>query len=67
VKKEKNNKEYKKKKPKKLNEKDIQKKNIQKRIPIEFYSTFKEYEDHLLYLKVENLSIFIICAVISYR
>ena len=41
-------------------------KEYAKRIPIEFYSKFKEYEDYLLSLKFENLSIFIVCAGIPY-
>lgn len=41
-------------------------KNYKERIPIEFYKHFKEYEDYLLNLKFENLSIFIICAGIPY-
>ena len=41
-------------------------KDYKQRIPIEFYKHFKEYEDYLLDLKFENLSIFIICAGIPY-
>ena len=36
-------------------------KDYKQRIPIKFYKHFKEYEDYLLDLKFENLSIFIIC------
>ena len=41
-------------------------KDYKQRIPIGFYKHFKEYEDYLLDLKFENLSIYIICAGIPY-
>lgn len=38
----------------------------QKRIPADFYQAYKDYEDELLKLKFENLSIYIICSGIPY-
>ena len=53
-------------KPKIYKRVGFREKDYKQRIPIEFYKRFKEYEDYLLDLKFENLSIFIICAGIPY-
>ena len=53
-------------KPKIFKRVGFREKDYKQRIPIDFYKHFKEYEDYLLNLKFENLSIFIICAGIPY-
>ena len=53
-------------KPKIFKRVGFREKDYKQRISIEFYKCFKEYEDYLLDLKFENLSIFIICAGIPY-
>jgi len=53
-------------KPKIYKRVGFREKDYKLRVPIEFYKRFKEYEDYLLNLKFENLSIFIICAGIPY-
>ena len=53
-------------KPKIFKRVGFREKDYKQRIPIDFYKNFKEYEDYLLDLKFENLSIYIICAGIPY-
>ena len=53
-------------KPKIFKRVGFREKDYKQRIPIDIYKNFKEYEDYLLDLKFENLSIYIICAGIPY-